>query len=119
MGIAIPGISAAAEDTLRQLSAEIESKNTKIDIVPSSFDAGIWQEFIHVSRALDLRFGRDAMLRGEKSIVDAIPKPQRPAFEEMQKRLKLLQQIVRMGNVGQIVAERQRRNLERGQSIQR
>jgi hypothetical protein len=59
------------------------------------------------------------MLRGEKSIVDAIPKPQRPAFEEMQKRLKLLQQIVRMGNVGQIVAERQRRNLERGQSIQR
>ncbi|WP_192798059.1 Ti-type conjugative transfer relaxase TraA [Brucella pseudogrignonensis] len=119
MGIAIPGISAAAEDTLRQLSAEIESKNTKIDIVASSFDAGIWQEFTRVSRALDLRFGRDAILRSEKSIVDAIPKPQRPAFEEMQKRLKLLQQIVRMGNVGQIVAERQRRSLERGQSIQR
>lgn len=119
MGIAIPGMTPAAEDALRQFSAKIDKKDTKIDIVASSFDAGTWQEFTRVSRALDLRFGRDAILRGEKSVADLVPKQQQQAFEGMQMRLKVLQQIVRMGKAGQIVAERQRQIHERGQNLQR
>lgn len=118
MGIAIPGMSPAAEDALRELTAGIKTKETKLDIAASSLDARTWQEFTRVSRALDLRFGRDAILRGEKSVVNVVPPQQRQAFEAMQKRLKTLQHIVRMGSAEQIVAERQRRVVERGQNIQ-
>lgn len=118
MGIAIPGMSAGAEDALRELTAGIKTKDTKLDIAASSLDARTWQEFTRVSRALDLRFGRDAILRGEKSVVNVVPPQQRQAFEAMQKRLKTLQQVVRMEGAEQIAAERQRRVLQRAQSIQ-
>lgn len=118
MGIAIPGMSPAAEGALRKLTAGIKTKDTKLDIAAGSLDARTWQEFTRVSRALDLRFGRDVILRGEKSVVNVVPPQQRQAFEAMQKRLKILQQVVRMGSAEQIVAERQRRVVERGQSIQ-
>ena len=117
MGIAIPGMSPAAEGALRELTARIKTKDTKLDIAASSLDARTRQEFIRVSRALDLRFGRDAILRGEKSVVNVVPPQQRQAFEAMQKRLKTLQHIVRMGSAEQIVAERQRRVLERSRSL--
>ncbi|MFK4822182.1 hypothetical protein ACI0FS_18630, partial [Ochrobactrum quorumnocens] len=81
----------AAEDALRELTAGIKTKDTKLDIAASSLDARTWQEFTRVSRALDLRFGRDAILRGEKSVVNVVPPQQRQAFEAMQKRLKTLQ----------------------------
>lgn len=117
MAIAIPGMSPAAEDALRELTAGIKTKDTKLDIAASSLDARTWQEFTRVSRALDLRFGRDAILRGEKSVVNVVPPQQRQAFEAMQKRLKTLQQVVRMGSAEQIVAERQRRVVERTCSL--
>jgi len=42
---------------------------------------------------------------------------QRRPFEAMQERLKILQQTVRMGSSQQIVAERQRRAIDRGRGV--
>ncbi|KAB2694572.1 Ti-type conjugative transfer relaxase TraA [Ochrobactrum sp. Kaboul] len=119
MGIAIPGLSPQAENALRNLTAAMKKKDARLDDAASLLDPAIRQEFANVSRALDLRFGRDAVLRGEKSIVDSLPPTQRRAFEAIQKRLQLLQKIVRVDNAQQITAERQRRALDRGRTISR
>ncbi|PQZ47567.1 hypothetical protein CQ052_21380 [Ochrobactrum sp. MYb15] len=118
MGIAIPGLSLAAEETLRELT-----QTMKKDANPKA-EAGlvgnnILQEFATVSRALDLRFGYDAVRSGEKSVVNVVPPQQRQAFGTMQERLKVLQQTVRMQAREQIVAERQRRTLDRGRGFVR
>ncbi len=114
MGIAIPGMSPPAEDALRELAAAIKKKGAKLDVAAGSIDSSIWNEFAQVSRALDLRFGRDAILRGEKNVINSVSPTQRRAFEAMQDRLKVLQQTVRMGSAQQIVTERQRRVIDRG-----
>lgn len=75
------------------------------------------EEFAGVSRSLDLRFGRDAILRGEKDVINRVSPGQRRPFEAMQDRLKILQQTVRMGSRQQIVAERQRRAIDRGRGV--
>ncbi|PRA52981.1 Ti-type conjugative transfer relaxase TraA [Ochrobactrum sp. MYb68] len=116
MGIAIPGLSPAAEETLRELTQTMKkdaNPKAKAGLVGNN----ILQEFATVSRALDLRFGYDAVRSGERSVVNVVPPQQRRAFGTMQERLKILQHIVRMGSAEQIIAERQRRALDRGQSI--
>jgi len=118
MGIAIPGLSPPADDALRQLAA-MNKKGAKLNVAAGSLDGRIWEEFADVSRALDLRFGRDAILRGEKNVVNGVPPAQRLAFEVMQDRLKVLQQAVRMGSAQQIVTERQRRAIDRGRGVLR
>jgi len=117
MGIAIPGMSPPAEDALRALAAAMKKKGAKLDVAAGSIDSGIWNEFAQVSRALDLRFGRDAILRGEKNVINSVSPAQRRAFEAMQDRLKVLQQTVRMGSAQKIVAERQRRTIDRGRGV--
>lgn len=117
MGIAIPGMSPPAEDALRGLAAAMRKKGAKLDIAAGSIDSSIWNEFAQVSRALDLRFGRDAILRGEKNAINSVSPTQRRAFEAMQDRLKVLQQTVRMGSAKKIVAERQRRTIDRGRGV--
>ena len=119
MGIAIPGLSSEAEKALRDLTATMKKKGARLDNVASSLDSAVRQEFANVSRALDLRFGRDAVLRGEKSIVNSLAPSQRRAFDAMQKRLQFLQKTVRVDNAQQIAAERQRRALDRGKTISR
>lgn len=111
-------MSLAAEETLRELT-----QTMKKDANPKA-EAGlvgnnILQEFATVSRALDLRFGYDAVRSGEKSVVNVVPPQQRQAFGTMQERLKVLQQTVRMQAREQIVAERQRRTLDRGRGFVR
>ncbi len=117
MGIAIPGMSPPAEDALRELAAAMKKKGAKLDAAAGSIDSSIWNEFAQVSRALDLRFGRDAILRGEKNVINSVSPIQRRAFEAMQDRLKVLQQTVRMGSAQKIVAERQRRTIDRGRGV--
>ncbi len=117
MGVAIPGMSPPAEDALRELAAAMKKKGAKLDVAAGSIDSSIWNEFAQVSRALDLRFGRDAILRGEKNVVNSVSPTQRRAFEVMQDRLKILQQTVRMGSAQKIVAERQRRAIDRGRGV--
>jgi hypothetical protein len=117
MAIAIPGMSPPAEDALRELAAAMKKKGAKLDVAAGSIDSSIWNEFAQVSRALDLRFGRDAILRGEKNVINSVSPTQRRAFEAMQDRLKVLQQTVRMGSAHKIVAERQRRAIDRGRGV--
>ena len=117
MGIAIPGMSPSAEDALRELAAAMKKKGAKLVAAAGSIDSSIWNEFAQVSRALDLRFGRDAILRGEKNVINSVSPTQRRAFEAMQDRLKVLQETVRMGSAQKIVAERQRRAIDRGRGV--
>jgi len=117
MGIAIPGLSPLAEAALRALAAAMKKKGARLDVAAGSIDSRIWQEFAQVSRVLDLRFGRDAILRGEKNVINGVPPAQRPAFEAMTGRLKVLQQTVRMRSARQIVTERQRRAIDRGRGV--
>lgn len=117
MGVAIPGLSPAADEALRGLAAAMKKKDAKLNVAAGSLDARIWDEFAGVSRSLDLRFGRDAILRGEKDVINRVSPGQRRPFEAMQERLKILQQTVRMGSSQQIVAERQRRAIDRGRGV--
>jgi Ti-type conjugative transfer relaxase TraA len=117
MGVAIPGLSPAADEALRGLAAAMKKKDAKLNIAAGSLDPRIWEEFAGVSRSLDLRFGRDAILRGEKDVINRMSPAQRRPFEAMQARLKILQQTVRMGSSQQIVAECQRRAIDRGRGV--
>jgi Ti-type conjugative transfer relaxase TraA len=110
MAVTIPGLSPTAEDALKQLAA-------KVGVVAGSFDPSVAQEFAAVSRALDERFGRDAILRGDKDVINRVPPPQRPAFEAMRKRLQVLQQAVRAQSRQEIVSERRQRTINRGRGV--
>ncbi|MGS1097280.1 Ti-type conjugative transfer relaxase TraA (plasmid) [Aquamicrobium terrae] len=116
MEVAIPGLSDAAEDALRKLAAQMK-KGGRLDIAVASLDPAIGREFAAVSRALDERFGHNAILRGEKDVIQRVAPAQRRAFEAMHERLKVLQQTVHLQASQQIVAERQQRAIERGRGI--
>ncbi len=113
MAVAIPGLSQAAEDALRQLTSDMTRKDAKLHVAARSLDPRVAQEFAAVSRALDERFGRNAILRGEKDVLHRVPPAQRRAFEVMQERLKVLQQTVRIQSSQEIISERQRRVIDR------
>ncbi|MDH7784850.1 Ti-type conjugative transfer relaxase TraA [Ochrobactrum sp. 19YEA23] len=117
MGIAIPGLSPAAEVALRRLTQTMKKKGANLKAEAGLLHGNIIREFATVSRALDLRFGRDAILRSETTVTNSVAPTQRRAFETMQEDLKILQQTVRMQASQKIVAERQRRALERGRGI--
>jgi Ti-type conjugative transfer relaxase TraA len=117
MEIAIPGLSPAASQALRELTKTMKKKGANLKAEAGLLGANIIQEFATVSRALDLRFGRDAILRCETTVTNTVAPTQRRAFETMQEGLKILQQTVRMQASQQILAERQRRALDRGISL--
>jgi hypothetical protein len=117
MAVALPGLSQAAEDALRKLVVQMKKKGSKLDVGAGSIDPRIGQEFAAVSRALDERFGHNAILRGEKDVVNRVPPAQRRAFEAMHERLKVLQQTVRMQASQQIISERQQRLINRARGV--
>ncbi|NKN03313.1 hypothetical protein, partial [Rhizobium leguminosarum] len=107
----------AAEEALTRLTAEAKNNGRKRNATAVSLDPIIRQEFAAVSRALDERFGRNAIVRGEKDLINRIPPLQRRAFEALQDRLKVLQQAVRMESSEQIISERRQRAVSRGRGI--
>ncbi|ABC89541.1 conjugal transfer protein A [Rhizobium etli CFN 42] len=113
MAVAIPGLSKAAEEALVQRMAHARGNGRKPNISATPLDANIRQEFADVSRALDERFGRDAVIRGDKDFINRVPLAQRPAFAAMQEKLKVVQQSVRQENSEQIMAERRKRAVNR------
>ncbi|MGO7116676.1 Ti-type conjugative transfer relaxase TraA [Rhizobium johnstonii] len=117
MAVAIPGLSQAAEDVLMRLTTGAKNNGRKLSALPTSLDPGIRREFDAVSQALDERFGRSAILRDEKDIINRIPPAQRRAFEAMQEKLKVLQQAVRIESSEQIMSERRQRAVSRGHGI--
>lgn len=117
MSVAIPGLSPSAENVLRELSVAMKKKNARLDVAAGSLDPAIRNEFAAVSRALDERFGRNAILRGEADVINRVAPAQHRAFQAMQERLQVLQQTVRMQASQDIVAERQRRVLDRARGV--
>ncbi len=119
MAVAIPGLSKPAEEILQRLASEMKKGSRKLDTVAGSLDPDIRREFAAVSRALDERFGRNAILRNEKDLINRVPPAQRRAFEVMQERLKVLQQIVRIESSQKIVSERRERVINRARGAER
>ncbi len=125
MAVAIPRLSQAAEDALRKLVADVnrqnkdKQKNTRRGVAAGSLEPRVVREFAEVSRALDERFGRNAILRGEKDAGNLVSPAQRRAFEAMRERLQVLQQAVRAKSTQNIIVERQRRTIERGRVFTR
>ncbi|MGO7136388.1 BID domain-containing protein, partial [Rhizobium leguminosarum] len=117
MAVAIPGLSKAAEDVLMRLTTGAKNNGRKKNASAASLDPDIRREFEAVSRALDERFGRSAILRDEKDIINRIPPAQRRAFEAMQERFKVLQQTVRFESSEQIISERRQRAVSRGRGV--
>jgi len=117
MGIAIPGLSPAPEVVLRELTMAMQKKDAKLDIAARLINADILEEFKCVSRALDLRFGRDAILKGEKNLITNASSMQRLAFEALCERLQTLQKTVRLQASQKILAERQQRRINRGRDL--
>ncbi|MBY5370854.1 Ti-type conjugative transfer relaxase TraA [Rhizobium leguminosarum] len=117
MAVAIPGLSKAAEEVLMRLTAEARNNGRKRNASAVSLDPDIHREFAAVSRALDERFGRNAIIRGEKDLIHRVPQMQRNAFEAMQEKLKVLQQAVRRESSEQIISERRQRVVSRGREI--
>ncbi|MBX5180337.1 BID domain-containing protein, partial [Rhizobium lentis] len=117
MAVAIPGLSKVAEEALMRLTAEARSSGRKLSPSAAVLDASIRREFAAVSRALDERFGRSAVLRQEKDLINHIPSAQRSAFEAMRDKLKVLQQTVRSESSEKIIAERRQRAVSRGRGI--
>ncbi|WP_273794957.1 Ti-type conjugative transfer relaxase TraA [Brucella intermedia] len=119
MSVPVPGLSRRAEAELTRLSAAIEKSSKDITPLVRSLHAAVRAEFAAVSKALDARFGPNAIARGDPSVVERVPIAQRKIFEAMQPKLKVLQQAVRADRGQEIVAERQLRTLRRATGINR
>ncbi|PZM12947.1 Ti-type conjugative transfer relaxase TraA [Rhizobium tubonense] len=125
MTVAIPGISPAAEEALHHLVADLKkqrqekAKSARIETAARSLDPDIAREFAAVSRALDERFGRNAILRGEADVINRVSPAQRRAFEAMRERLQVVQQTVRTHGSQEIISERQRRAIDRARGLTR
>ena len=117
MATAIPGLSEEASRELRRITAAMQKKNARLDTLAGSLEPHIRREFTSVSRALDLRFGRNAILRGDSDNVSRVPPAQHSVFEGLQDKLKVLQQIVSTARAQEIAAIRQSQKLDRGQDF--
>ncbi|ARO28750.1 conjugal transfer relaxase TraA-like protein [Rhizobium sp. NXC14] len=117
MAVAIPGLSQAAEEALVRLTVEARKNDCKRGIATAPLDANIRREFDVVSKALDERFGRNAIIRGDKDLINHVPEAQRQAFVAMQEKLKVLQQAVRAEGSQQILAERRQRSIGPGRGL--
>jgi exodeoxyribonuclease-5 len=109
MAVAIPGLSTAAEQALVQRMAQAKTNGRRPNVSATPLDADVRREFAAVSKALDERFGRNAIIRGDKDLINHVPLAQRGALAAMQERLKILQQAVRMESSQDIIAERRQR----------
>ncbi|MET3523917.1 Ti-type conjugative transfer relaxase TraA [Mesorhizobium abyssinicae] len=117
MAVAIPGLSQMAEEALRQLVTASRKGSVEHNVAAASIDRTIQREFAAISRALDERFGRNALLRGEKDVLNRLAPAQRHAFEAMHERLRVLQQTVRTESTRGIVSERQQRVIDRVRGV--
>ncbi|MGE0231994.1 MAG: Ti-type conjugative transfer relaxase TraA, partial [Flavobacteriaceae bacterium] len=91
MAVAVPGLSRRAEAELAHLTAAIAKSPGETTQLVRSVDATVRVEFAAVSKALDARFGPNAIARGDPAVIDRVPVAQRKVFEAMQPRLKALQ----------------------------
>lgn len=118
MTIEIPGLSKTAWDALARLTAEATTTSSRsLDGMVGKIDLKVREEFSAVSRALDARFGRNAIARDEKDIVNRVAPSQRQAFEAMRASLRVLQQSVRIDSSLKIMSERHLRAISRAPGL--
>ncbi len=117
MATAIPGLSAEAGQELRRITTAMQKKDARLDVLAGSLEPHIRREFISISRALDLRFGRNAILRGDSDNVSRVSPAQRSVFEALQNTLKVLKQIVYTARAQETATIRQSQKLDRGQDV--
>ncbi|OAB84185.1 Ti-type conjugative transfer relaxase TraA [Brucella intermedia] len=117
MATAIPGLSEEAGEELRRITTAMQKKTARLDVLVGSLEPHIRREFTSVSRALDLRFGRNAILRGDSETISRVPPVQRSVFEALQNTLKVLQQIVYTARAQETATIRQSQKLDRGQDV--
>lgn len=117
MATAIPGLSEEAGEELRRITTAMQKKTARLDVLVGSLEPHIRREFTSVSRALDLRFGRNAILRGDSETISRVPPAQRSVFEALQNTLKVLQQIVYTARAQETATIRQSQKLDRGQDV--
>lgn len=119
MSVPVPGLSPRAMTELARLTAAVEKSPKDITQLVRSLDARVRAEFAAVSKALDKRFGPNAIGRRQGNIIDRVPAAQRKVFEAMQPRLTVLQNAVRADKTQDIIAERQMRALNQAKGITR
>nr|WP_309402253.1 Ti-type conjugative transfer relaxase TraA [Aminobacter niigataensis]WMD00196.1 Ti-type conjugative transfer relaxase TraA [Aminobacter niigataensis] len=119
MCVSVPGLSPRATTELARLTAAVEKSPKDITLLVRSLDARVRAEFAAVSKALDQRFGPNAIGRGQADLADRVPVAQRRVFAAMQLRLKVLQNAVRADKAQDISAERQMRALNQAKGITR
>ncbi|TKT75904.1 Ti-type conjugative transfer relaxase TraA [Aquamicrobium sp. LC103] len=107
MLIPIPGLSPRAEAVLKSLADAVEKSSWKLTQSMTYVDPNVLAEFKSVSKALDARFGRDAIASGELTAIRRIPAAQRGLFETILPRFKLLQQVVRANSAQEMIVERE------------
>lgn len=117
MSVPVPGLSRRAEAELGRLAAAVEMSPRDVTQLVRSLDGKVRAEFAAVSKALDNRFGPNAIGRGQGGVIDRVPAAQRKVFEAMQPRLKMLQNAVRADRAQEIIAERQMRALNQAKGI--
>lgn len=115
----VPGLSRRAEADLARLTAAVEKSPKDVTRLVRTLDAKVRAEFADVSKALDKRFGPNAIGREQGDVVNRVPAAQRKIFEAMQSRLKVLQSAVRADRAQDIIAERQMRALNQSKGITR
>lgn len=118
MAVAIPGLSKEAEEALSRLAIAVKKDGRKLGAIVGSLDPNIRREFVAVSKALDERFGRGAILREEKDLINRVPPVHRPAFEAMRDKLKVLQHTVRIESSQTITSQRRVRVTNRGRGVE-
>ncbi|WP_416797671.1 Ti-type conjugative transfer relaxase TraA [Ciceribacter azotifigens] len=96
MAVAVPGLSQSAEEALRTLARRTKDKAIMPRASSAFLDPLVRRELASVSRALDERFGKGALLWGEREIINRVPPAQRRALEALLEELKALQQIARL-----------------------
>jgi len=119
MAIAIPGLSRPAQEALERLSAGAKTNARGLNAVVLELDPKIREEFAAVSKALDARFGRNAIARGETEAARRVPPAQRDAFEAMRPALRVLQQAVRIDAGEKILSERRMRTINQTRGFTR
>jgi hypothetical protein len=119
MAVPVPGLSERAEAELKRLVAAVEKTPKDLTKLARGVDPTVRAEFAAVSKALDARFGPNAIARGDKDAIDRVPAAQHKVFEAMQVRLRVLQNAVRADRAQAVIAERQNRalNQARGRTI--
>lgn len=116
MAVAIPGLSQSAEDKLARLTKAATLGAQALDAAVHALDPQVRGEFAAVSQALDARFGRNAIARGDESAAAFIPLTQRQAFEAMRESLRVLQRAVQIGSQ-KILDERNTRVINQTRGI--